>query len=202
MSLMPRDEIIMVAYLIADGCTTRSTPTFVNETPEIIDEFIEIANRLSRKTGVTEYKCPGKARNFSVTGLTWLLEKYNLKGKTSRNKRIPDRVYGLNDKDLGLFINRFWACDGWIETVGPATTLANELLIQDFVRLLKRFNVYTNYRPKPSTCNGKVFDAWRIKMHSRVKAEAFLKATGPILGKEEACYRCLGVYFFKKSRKK
>jgi len=40
------DEIIMAAYLMADGGVTTANTIFVNETTALIKEFIRIGNEL------------------------------------------------------------------------------------------------------------------------------------------------------------
>lgn len=206
MSLATDDEIIMAAYLLADGCTVGSTCLFTNATPEVIKEFTEVGDRLSdpsknlirsnTETGVIECARIGNTLTLRARGMSWFIRKFNLSGKAI-NKKMPRRFKGLDERQICLFLNRFWACDGWIEKrTGPAITLANEGLIQDLQKMLAKIDIHIGYRHKPSRFRGKVFDAWRLRIVNKKDTEQFFRKVGLVLGKERACADVLAYYFF------
>ena len=209
MSLATDDEIIMAAYLLADGCTVGSSCLFTNETPAVIKEFIEIGDRLSDPTksirprterGVVECARVNNTLTLRARGMTWFVRKFKLKGKAT-NKRLPRRFKGLDERQICLFLNRFWACDGWVEKKnGPAITLANEGLIQDLQGLLAKIGINIGYKHKPSKFKGRVFSAWRLRIHNKRDTEQFFRKVGIILGKERASADVLAHYFFVKGK--
>src|SRR5208282_1449804 len=60
----------------------------------------------------------------------------------------------------------FWMCDGTaggvLNGVGPSTTLASEVMVRQIQHLLLRFAIQSAVSYRPATCNGKVFDAWKL----------------------------------------
>jgi len=63
------DEVILAAYLLADGCVSQPyTASFTNETPEVIEDFCAVANTVCK--GWTEGKSASKAREFNVLGVS------------------------------------------------------------------------------------------------------------------------------------
>lgn len=187
------DEVKFVAYLMADGGCTSSN-TFTNELDVLHEEFEESLTALGGHLGrVTK---PSAATTVSVVGVNPIVKKWGLK-KKSIHKRLPAEFYGLSDRHVKLFLNRFWSCDGWLNLGKPyqgrrpkpviETCLASELLIDDLQFLLLRLGIHANKRYKRAKCNGKWFDSWRLTIAGEDNCQKFLDEIGDILGKEDYC---------------
>lgn len=190
------DEVALVALMLSDGGCTGSTPTFTNETPAVIDEFKRLAIILCR--GFSEDKQRSKARTFKLLGAygkhvtgrqngTGFRDKWELFG-LSKKKRVKANIWGLPRKQIALFINRFWACDGHISKLELECTLASEKLIDDLRFLLLRIGVRSRKKFKLSKCKEKYFDSWRIFISGK-DALTFLNVVGDVIGKETACQK-------------
>ena len=189
------DEVKLVAYLAADGGTTAGI-TFTNASEKILREFVDVVERLGvpdrrwQLTGVRFRGMSGKATEYSARGVFHLVKKYGLSGKKATEKRIPAEFYGLNDRQIGLFLNRFWACDGHIgKRRVLEVTLASEELIDDLRFLLLRLGVrsHKHYKTASYKKNGvkRTFDAWRIIISSAPDVLRFFSQVGLIWSKEK-----------------
>lgn len=181
-----------IAYLLSDGGTTTLTTTFTNMNPEILEEVLELAKEFDKKKReVYEVSHPnsGNAVEVTLPGWLWFRDKYGINGK-SKEKRLPSVMWGADRKAVGLFLNRFWACDGSIYTKQPykiECTLASEKLIIDIQNLLKRFGIIGRVSYVKKRFREKTFDAWRIQIADKPSILCFLKLCGNVLGKEKAC---------------
>ncbi len=108
----------------------------------------------------------------------------------AKNKRVHPDVWGLSKSQVALFLNRFWACDGYVGTSTLEITLASEKLIDDLRFLLLRLGIRSRKHYKQSGYREgeirKTFDAWRL-MIGGLAALQFLTEVGDVLGKEGAC---------------
>ena len=176
------EEVVLLAYMLADGGCSQVMASFTNMTPKIIEEFQRISTSICG--GWSERKQVSKARQFHLLKSIKFRKKWNLFG-LSKEKRLHPSLWGLPKEQVVLFLNRFWACDGHISERSVEITLASEKLIDDLRFLLLRLNIRSrkNYTPKKLT--GRIFPAWRIMLSGK-SALDFLNKIGPVLGKEQA----------------
>lgn len=108
----------------------------------------------------------------------------------AKSKRTHADVWGLPRRQVALFLNRFWACDGHVSAHKLECTLASEKLIDDLRFLCARLGIRVrkNYKIASYVKDGirHKFDAWRITV-SGENALKFLTEVGDVLGKEVAC---------------
>ena len=196
-------EVKLVAYLLADGSTVSGPNTFTNETPEIIEEVRSLVlelgdssrNRNHKNVAPsmvpTKHQHAGKATTFSLTGIMWLVRKYGI-DKNAKSKRIPAEFYGLSDRQISLFLSRFWACDGSI-SVGKIklfeATLASEGLVDDLRFLLLRLGIRSRkcFSPKNyKDANGlrRWFQAWTLTVSGAEAIGKLASALVSIPGKD------------------
>ena len=176
---------ITMGELIA---TARSVPA-PDFCYDVSDEEVEfVAFLLAEKRGVlAEKREVGATENIGKTifhprGTRWVQHKYGLH-ETSHRKRIPPEFYGLSDEQLGLFLNRIWACDGSINIAAIATfeiCLASELFIRDIQQLLLRFGIHSQLQ------KGEGSEDWQLTISGAENIGPLCAALGPVLGKESA----------------
>jgi intein/homing endonuclease len=193
------DEVIWVAYMLADGGTTATSMTFTNSNLSINEEFECITKRIgnpsSRYNGCSFVAMDGKAKTVRPLAMGWLRDKYGL-NKKSIHKRVPSEFYGLDNRQLALFLNRIWSCDGWICKSGKAwgigICLGSEKFIIDIQNLLLRFGIHSRTRKKISkyTHKGekKEKDSWCLQIFGKEEICKFVDNIGYVKGKE---YRCI-----------
>lgn len=185
------EEVVLLAYLLSDGGCSQRMMSFTNETPEVIAEFQHVASAVCR--GWSERPSQSKARHFSVLGApyTGFRDKWDLHG-LAKDKRMHPALWGLPTRQVALFLNRFWSCDGHVSASALEVTLASEKLIDDVRFLLLRLGIRSRKTHKKAsyTKDGarRHFDAWRLTLYG-LDAARFLEVVGDVLGKEAACVK-------------
>lgn len=194
--VVPDEEVEFVAFMLAEGACSSGNWTFTNADAAVLTRFSDCSTELHEgwsDPGVTVKEAKGKMLTVYPRGTKHLQRRYGLFG-TSHEKRIPAEFYGLDDRQLALFLNRIWACDGSLYVGSPAKVeiaLASESFIRDLQFLLLRFGVHGRSCKikKRYTHNGerRESDAWRLTVTSKDEIERFLAAVGPVLSKEATC---------------
>jgi len=133
------EKVKLLAYLIGDGCLTKTYPEFTSSNSWLRDEFIQ---SLTSFTGLS-YRIDdsNNTRNPSVKVINnqafvnklkdniliiWLKE-LSLWGKNAEQKNVPDIVFTLERSLVALFLNRLFATNGsatvlkgqWYRLVSP-----------------------------------------------------------------------------------
>jgi hypothetical protein len=80
----------------------------------------------------------------------------------STHKRIPEVVFRLDQEQLSRFLSIFWMCDGYIADRYADIALGSQEMAEQVQHLLLRFGVQSRVAYKQATCDGQVFDAWRL----------------------------------------
>lgn len=176
-------EVSLMALLLADGGLNGPSMRFTNATPAVVEEFLRCVEAVC--DGAHKDSSKSSALEFSIQGGRAFRERWGLFG-LAREKRAHADVWGLSTAHVRLFLNRFWACDGYVAKDHLELTLASEKLVDDVQFLLLRLGVRSRKRAKTATLNGTHFKAWRISI-SGADALRFLEEVGPVLGKEAAC---------------
>lgn len=187
------DEVALAALLAADGGTT-ATVTFTNAHPRMLREFLRLTEALGGRAAPTAFQNAGRATTLGTAGLLGFVRGWDLDCKATE-KRVPATFWGLPDRQVALFVNRFWACDGSVYVRSPSkieTTLASRGLIEDLRFMLLRLGVHARTAPKTArytTEGGEVreFPAWKLTVTGRDNMLRFLDAVGDIFTKEEGC---------------
>ena len=194
------EEIKLVGYLMGDGGCTGTT-TFTNANNEIVNEFKELVSVLGDSSsyrpcqqhivpGVapTKSQNAGLATTFSARGIRSIV-KANHCNARAKDKQLPAWFYGLSNRNISLFLNRFIACDGHVNTIRNKIeiVLASEKLIDDLIFLLLRLGVRSRKRYKESSIKvggvKKKFDSWQIVISEVSNVIKFLDEVGDIFGK-------------------
>ena len=177
------EEVILAAYLMADGSMSENATTFAmsfTQMPgEVLDEFKRVVPVVGGETRRSANDASsGKAQQWNIRGLRPWARALKLQGKAT-DKRLPAAWYGLSDKHCALFLSRFWACDGWLEQDRAAVCLANRLLVEDIRHLLLRLGITSRVEYKPIG----EFTSWRLVVSGGSNLDRFAGALGDIPGK-------------------
>lgn len=176
-------EVILCAYLLADGSLSQGQISFTNARLDCLDEITSLwpDHRIAKGRGCLTVHLRKTAEFRKRWGLLGL----------SKNKRVHESFWCLSDRHAALFLHRFFSCDGYYEngrTIG--VTLASEKLIDDLRFLLLRLGIHSRKRFKLAKCAGKTFDAWRLAI-SGADALRFLDSVGPLYGRDASAFGSL-----------
>lgn len=162
----PSHEAKLLAYMIADGCMTRTNPHFINSNPRLLDEFAE---EVSHFIGV--------------------------KTRYEDDKVVPDFIFGYTKPKMALFLNRLFACDGSLylqNKTQPAISYStvSKQLAQDVQHLLLRFGIISKLRHRQINYNDGQRRAYELRITDATSVKCFCLEIGAF-GKEEAATKLL-----------
>jgi replicative DNA helicase len=155
----------LMAYYIAEGGLTHSTPAFTNVDPELIDDFREIiSSRFPelriRQRKITYFASTGMAGGRSNPITTWL-RQLGLWGKHADAKAFPSQVWRWNRRSLAEFLSTLFACDGTIYNMAGFPriefTVASKQLAEDVHHALTRFGIVAKLWRKTER-------SWRVEI--------------------------------------
>ena len=156
-------EVALVAYQLSDGGNSRNMLGFTNVTDPVIADWkasVEAIggswSEVSARPGVRQFaiKLNEQTRGFR--------DRWSLYG-LAKEKRAHADVWGLPKRQVALFLNRFWSCDGHVSKQAIECTLASEALVDDLrflcarlgVRLRKQYKV-ASYEIGRASCRERV----------------------------------------------
>lgn len=175
------DEVKLAAYLLADGCVSQRGTTFVDANEATLCEVESLVSRLGGST--SRGKERGRCERVNIRGMTGFRDKWGIHG-LSKDKRVPASFWGLRREQIAIFLNRFWACDGYYAPGGFEVCLASSRMIDDLQFLLLRLGIKSRKKYKKASISGKPFDAWRLSVRGE-DAMRFHASVGPVFGSEQ-----------------
>ena len=201
---LPEDEVKLLAYMIGDGGLTQPTVRFSQAPGLQLEEMRAIVGRFGARLvyhGGVDYRIVGTetrmSRSLSRSGVTThrfnqvseVLKRHGLAGKNSREKRIPQAVFGLPRDQLATFLSRLYATDGWaycrkprlrrLGTVEIGFCSVSEGLVRDVQEVLLKLGISARVWPRPKS------NAWCVNINDASQVVAFADEVG-IFGKERA----------------
>jgi replicative DNA helicase len=160
-------ELDVLSVLLAEGSTSGNHVGFSSSDPVIVDLMIGAADGLDcdvkYRQGV-DYDFVGRA--YRQNPVLDLVRAHGLEGVRAVEKVLPEAIWRLPKKQLSRFLSLFWMCDGYVDGSGPGVTLGSEKLTRDLQSILLRFGVQSSVDYKQAECEGKKFDAWRLRVYA------------------------------------
>ncbi len=170
----PIDMVRLLAYFIAEGGLTHSSPYFTNTDPVIIEDFKQIVQSHFFTCVIKQYdisyavvqprdpKARRRSANFRKNPVTTWLYEWGLMGKLAREKFFPPCVWKWSRRYLAEFLRTLMSCDGSIYSTDKGYpriefTVAAQQLAADLHHAFIRFGIITKYY---CTSQG----AWRVEM--------------------------------------
>ena len=186
-------KIKLLAYLIGDGCLTKTCPEFTNSNPILRSDFIKSVAAFPGLM-TKESDSQGSRTIISKSSpnvLTLWLKELNLWGKSAGDKAIPKLIFTLQPQLIALFLNRLFSTDGWATVLtsgqsqlGYAT--ASEKLARQLQHLLLRFGVIATLKHRSVKYKHERRQIWQLDITDARSIKSFLDDIG-IFGKETAC---------------
>ena len=192
-------EVKLLGYLLGDGCLMKTTPEFTVGKPKIEQDFIQSVNEFGEVEAVQSNSANRtlsyrirKIRNNAkkINPLTNWLKNFNIWGCNSHTKFIPKEVFTLNRRQLGMFINRLFATDGWASVLKSGQPQlgfgsVSEKMIRQIQHLLLRFGVIASLKKRAIKYKDERRTAWQLDITDALSIKTFANEIG-IYGKEDA----------------
>lgn len=193
-----RELSSILAYLIAEGCVRSDSCTFTNNQKDLKDDFrhcVEHFGGSIRKCDDLTDACVG---NPNIKGkyknpIKNLVRGFELSGKLSKDKRVPEQIFTWTNECLKDFLNKLFTCDGSIYFEYDKYPVieygcASEGLIDDLNHLLLRFGI----QGKISKNKEKGVFKWVTRNKKHVLK--FINEIGFCSYKDEKCKKAKDLY--------
>ncbi len=185
-SLSP-ERVRLLAYLIAEGCLTHTSPQFTNADPVIVEdlkrcvrqEFPSCAVRL-QVDSLIDYRItcpytPGSRRGVANPLTVWLRE-LGIWGKSAHTKSFPACVWQWSASLLAEFIRTLMSCDGSIYPDSRGNpriefSVASQRLAEDVYHAFVRFGIVARLYRKGAKC-------WRVQVTEGASVRRYQEAIG------------------------
>jgi replicative DNA helicase len=170
-------QVRLLAYFIAEGSLTSSTPGFTNTDPGILEDFHQQIAELFPTLHVRRHSIsyfPAGPRSQANPLTSWLRE-LGLMGKLADAKRFPACVWRWNRERLADFIKVLMSCDGTVYAMSGYPRIefavASEGLAQDMHHALVRFGIVAKLWKKKDRC-------WRVEITEPMSVDLYQREIG------------------------
>ncbi|QEA39063.1 replicative DNA helicase [Pistricoccus aurantiacus] len=150
----PEHEIVLLAHLVGDGSYVTRQPLRYTTACEanslaVTEAAQALGSTVTRHEGRGNWHqlvISGNGNRWRPAGVGKWLKDLGIHGQRSREKQLPDAVFGLSNEHLALFLRHLWATDGSITIAGNGRarfyfSTCSESLIRDVAALLLRFGI-------------------------------------------------------------
>jgi len=154
------DEVKFLAYMIGDGNCIDPNCRFTNANQEIVKEMNDILAYfdcllVKEKTRDYEYRIQGN-KFYKNNPARMFLRQHKVFNRYSYQKTVPEAIFKLKKKQIALFINRLFSCDGWAvqteEGYGRVEYgTSSKELAYDLQHLLLRFSIISSISKKKTS---------------------------------------------------
>ncbi|RLD10986.1 MAG: hypothetical protein DRI44_04680, partial [Chlamydiae bacterium] len=176
-------KIKILAYLLADGYTHKNgSIRFTNTSKKLRNEFIRCAKKFGdvhiierkepRNEVVTvEVSRRGHSRYTHNPVRAWL-NKINYKLGKSIDKEIPSVIFTQDKRNLRIFLNRLFSCDGYVAiskdgSLSIGYSSSSKKMILQVRHLLLRFNINARVREKKIKTNNIWFTTYELSFGNK-----------------------------------
>lgn len=148
-------EVIVLGHLLAEGNLTNPTSVYYYTSDE--QQWLDYTNNLEQfpnmlasthqRRGIYDVYAKRANRSQPNSVVEWI-ESLGLRGTNSYTKFIPDPVFRLTNRRVGLLIARMWEGDGHINENGLSAYYAtsSERMVHQLQHLLLRFGMISRIR--------------------------------------------------------
>ncbi|SEJ44806.1 replicative DNA helicase [Deinococcus reticulitermitis] len=166
------ERVRLLAYLLAEGGLTQTSPRWTNADPELVEdfraclatEFPEVEMARSERTGIDyrlSRRCAPGERKDRPNPLTEWLRELGVWGKHADAKGVPAVVWTLTKPALASFLRVLLSCDGTIYALGGKAriefTVASGALARDVHHALVRLGIVSKLWQKTER-------SWRVEI--------------------------------------
>jgi len=186
--------------LVACGASARSAAAAAGVSPASVTgwrrgRYVPAGATATALESILPVQVPASARHNGPNVFTRWLTELGLMGRDAHEKFVPDIVFRAPEAELGAFLNRLFATDGWVSTwrsgqVQVGFCSCSERLARQVQHLLLRFGVIASLRRRGVRYRGGIRHAWQLDITERESILAFLTRIGAY-GKDAQVRRAL-----------
>ncbi len=175
----PLQMVRLLAYYIAEGALTGSTPSITNLDPEIVNDYCSAVQGhfpgiYVRRRGIAFHASRNLTFGHANPIKTWL-RNLGLWGKKAEHKRFPECVWTWDREHLAEFIKGVMSCDGTVYSMSGYPRIefavASEGLAQDMHHALVRFGIVAKLWKKKDRC-------WRVEITEPASVARYQRSIG------------------------
>ncbi len=190
-------RLILLAHLIGDGCYLSRQPLhYTNSEMELIKivemaavSQFEVKPRLVKQKNWFHLYLSAKeklARGRRNPIVAWLDEELKIMNQRSGEKVVPELVFGLDEKQIALFLCHLWATDGcvYVKREGKKGPLVrvyyaskSERLVRQVASLLLRLGILSKIG---FSQKGDYARTWQVHVQGKIGQERFLFKIGGV----------------------
>lgn len=179
------ERVRLLAYLIAEGNLTNTSPRFTNTDPALVGDFETCVRREFGELSVRWNGIDARIARAHTAGgrknqpnpLTLWLRELGLWGQSAHHKRFPAQLWRWDKPRLAEFLRVLFSCDGTIYALSEARrpriefTVASPDLARDVHHALVRFGVVAKLWQKTER-------SWRVEITEPRSAELYQREIG------------------------
>jgi len=196
------NRLILLAHLIGDGCYLKGQPLHYTNSDKVLIEIVKNAAEAEFKVRprVVRQKSwfhlylsavERLARGRRNPIVRWLDEELHIFNQHSREKRIPELIFGLSEEKIRLFLCHLWATDGCIfvnkAKKGPRVRIyyasGSRELADQVAHLLLRLGIISTIK---SSKKAGYEDMWSVQVTGKIEQTKFLNLIGGVGEKARA----------------
>jgi replicative DNA helicase len=175
----PLQLVRLLAYYVAEGALTGSTPSITNLDPEIVSDYCSaVQNHFPgiyvRQRGIGYHASRHLAFGQANPIKAWL-NNLGLWSKKAEHKRFPQCVWTWDRERLADFIKALMSCDGTIYSMEGYPRIefavASQGLAEDLHHALVRFGIVAKLWKKKDRC-------WRVEITEPASVELYQRTIG------------------------
>jgi replicative DNA helicase len=175
----PLQLVRVLAYYIAEGALTRSTPSITNLDSEIVADYCSAVQEhfpgiYVRRRGISYHASRDLAFGQTNPVKAWL-RNLGLWGKKAEQKRFPKCVWTWDRERLAEFIKALMSCDGTVYSMGGYPRIefavASQGLAEDLHHALVRFGIVAKLWKKKDRC-------WRVEITEPASVDLYQREIG------------------------
>ena len=194
------DYVKIMAYLLAEGKLgkgvffTNSDEKLVTELKQCIEGYystltLKKLGMYSKYGYIISKKVISNKHKERINPLLHDLEKEGLRNTNSKTKFIPNNIMCLSNKQVAIFLNRFYTCDGWAYKNHIGLCLKSETMIRQIQHLLLRFGILSSVKSKmkyaTNTKLKKKQEYWEMYITNNESRDIFKREIGFYLEKKQ-----------------
>jgi len=192
----PDDRVALLAHLIGDGSYLKGKPLRYTTGSEECSELVRRAAETEFGMKVTRYVgrgnwhqllLSGNGTRWQPAGVNLWLRELGVFGQRSKQKRVPEAIFRLSNRQIALFLRHLWATDGTISvrksgqrgSHGVHFSTCSRGLADDVTALLLRMGILSRIQTVTSCYKNPVYMVWVRGVEPQTRFLQMVAAFGP-----------------------
>ncbi|HVW68699.1 MAG TPA: replicative DNA helicase [Steroidobacteraceae bacterium] len=190
------DRVALLAHLIGDGSYLKQQPMRYTTASKACSDVVRTAAEKEFGMKVTRYAgrgnwhqllLSGNGNRWNPAGVNLWLRELGVFGQRSVQKRVPEAVFALSNRQIQLFLRHLWATDGTISVRKPGQrgghgvhfSTCSRGLADDVVALLLRLGIVARIQTVAVRYRNPVHMVWVHGVEQQMRFLDTVGAFGP-----------------------